>query len=283
MVHDRAVQLQPENAKHYIHRAHFHYFLGRGDEAALDLITAVELDPENAQYCLRQLRKIRKDLGPSEALTLYSRVISKPPACAVVYETRAHMHKKQEMYLKAIADFDRAIELVPEYAQNYVHRGLCQEKLGKVESAVEDYEAAAALYLTQNTPRARGLYDKIVKLQPENASAYGARGDTYGPRIRSLIDDEDYLSATQDYNRAVELEPDNASHYIRRGNFYSALDQHNKALSDFNIAIKLEPKNAEYYLCRGKVFSNPNVNNSKKSLCRLQHGFGPLLKLCRSP
>ena len=63
-------------------------------------------------------------------------------------------------YKKAIADFDKAIELNPKYADAYYNRGIAKRQLKQYKEAIADY-------------------DKAIKLNPKDANVYYNRGFAY--------------------------------------------------------------------------------------------------------
>ena len=63
---------------------------------------------------------------------------------------------------EAIAEFDEAIRLNPDYAYAYYNRGLAYFDLGQLERAIQDY-------------------DEVIHLYPVYAEAYYNRGFAYRP------------------------------------------------------------------------------------------------------
>ena len=125
----------------------------------------------------------------------------------------------------AIADFDRAIELNPNYAEACFSRG-------GAKFMQRDYRGAIA------------DYGRVIELKPDNAKAYFFRGGAKGG-----LGDHD--GAKADYDRTLELNPDDADAYSFRGVAKSKLGDHNGAIADYSRAIELNPDDADAYYDRG--------------------------------
>ncbi|MCK4850512.1 MAG: tetratricopeptide repeat protein, partial [Phycisphaerae bacterium] len=90
-------------------------------------------------------------------------------------------------------------------------------------------------------------FDKAIKLDPSNASAYNDRGLVY------LIKD-DYDAAIRNFSQAIELNPRNAEPYHNRAVAYCAKEMYDHAIRYFDMAIALNPRNAEAYNSRGFAY-----------------------------
>jgi tetratricopeptide (TPR) repeat protein len=67
---------------------------------------------------------------------------------------------------KAIADFTKAIEINPKYAQAYYHRGLTHVQLGNEEEAMADFQKAENLSRQQgNMTLYQNAQQQIQQLQ----------------------------------------------------------------------------------------------------------------------
>ena len=86
-------------------------------------------------------------------------------------------------YKAAVADFDDAIDLRPEYGEAFHNRGVAKWRMGKLESALADFDESIALG------------------QVELWRAYKVRGDL-NAEMRRL--DE----ALADYKRSLAIRPD---------------------------------------------------------------------------
>ena len=129
----------------------------------------------------------------------------------------------------AIADFDRAIELKPDYAEACFSRGVAK-------FVQRDYRGAIA------------DYGRVIELKPDYVVAYYNRGGA-----KSALGDE--WGAREDYDRAIELDPDNTVAYTLRGGAKSALGDHDGAIADCDRAIELTPDYAYAYISRGDAKS----------------------------
>jgi tetratricopeptide (TPR) repeat protein len=84
----------------------------------------------------------------------------------LIRAVRGENYRKMGRYDRALADFNRAIELNPEDATALGGRGETYRAMGRYEEALADFD--------------RGL-----ELDPEDAWALAGRGDTYRAMGRS--------------------------------------------------------------------------------------------------
>ncbi len=131
-------------------------------------------------------------------------------------------------YDRAIADYDKAIQLKPDYAEAYSSRG-------------------AAYYYKGDYDRAIANYDQAIQLKPDYAEAYSNRGAAYRGQ-------GNYDRALADYDKAIQLKPDYAKAYANRGDAYTNQGAYDRALADCDKAIQLKPGYAEAYNNRGAAY-----------------------------
>lgn len=125
------------------------------------------------------------------------RRLNKSPAS---YNTTDLSKASQGHYIEAIANYDRAIQLKPDYTEAYYNRGGSNIALEEYGDAIEDFNQA-------------------IELNPENANAYAERGYS-----RYMISEE--AAAMEDCNTAIRLKPDLAEAYHVRGDVHFDLDDH---------------------------------------------------------
>ena len=149
-----------------------------------------------------------------------------------------------------MADFDKAIELKPDFALAYFQRA---QKRASIADDLRDPDEKQALYLQALADANEG-----IRLEPKDAKFVALRARQYN-RLG------DYEATERDYTEAIRMEP-TASAYEERANFfvYVKKDLH-AALADYTTAIELSKK--EYalmgysdtphimlYRSRGKVY-----------------------------
>jgi tetratricopeptide (TPR) repeat protein len=171
-------------------------------------------------------------------------------------------------YRGALADYDRAISLKPDYAKAY--RARATVKAGKIndpQGALSDLNRAIQLNPNDDLSYSlRGFFkydllddpqgaladlNRAIQLDPSNAKAYAMRG---GIKYQKLNNPQGALA---DLNRSIQLDPSSANTYLLRGILrYQALKNPQAALADFNRNIQLDPQNANSYVIRGLIYDS---------------------------
>jgi tetratricopeptide (TPR) repeat protein len=122
-----------------------------------------------------------------------------------------------QQYQRAIEDYDRAIQLKPDYADAYNNRGNAYSDLKQHQRAIEDYDRAI-----QTQSRLCHCLLAIVGLPTSDL--------------------QQYQRATEDFDRAIQLKHDYADAYYNRGNTYRNLQQYQRAIEDYDRAIQTQAR-----------------------------------------
>ena len=94
-------------------------------------------------------------------------------------------------------------------------------------------QADAALDSGENA-RALALYDKVIRLAPQNRFAYANRAEA----LRRLSRTDEALASI---NKALDFDPSDVWVYNERGNIYFDLEQYDRAIQDYEKAVQLDP------------------------------------------
>ncbi|GJM33841.1 MAG: hypothetical protein DHS20C18_28420 [Saprospiraceae bacterium] len=172
--------------------------------------------------------------NPEFALAAYNLAIILIPDYAVAYNNRGALLYGLSRKEEALNDLNQVINLNPDYAEAYLNRGTLLDDLNRKEEALNDLNQA-------------------INLNPDFANAYNNRGIL----LKKLNRNEEALN---DYNQAINLNPDFANAYYNRGNLLYYLNRKEEALNDFNQAINLNPEDADAYFNRGILLKKLNRN-----------------------
>jgi tetratricopeptide (TPR) repeat protein len=134
-----------------------------------------------------------------------------PPADAEFYLKRGEAYAGAHRYDQAIADYNMAIRVRPDYAEAYNDRGHAYHWKGG------------------NRDRAIADLTKAMELRPNYPRAYNNRGVVY-------MAGGDAAKAIPEFDRALELDPTFRNAYVNRGNARLRLLRVSAALDDFHRA-----------------------------------------------
>ncbi|KAJ7320324.1 hypothetical protein JRQ81_019835 [Phrynocephalus forsythii] len=126
-----AADIDPQNADVYHHRGQLKILLDQVEEAVEDFDECIRLRPDSAlaqaQKCFalyRQAYTGSNSLQVQSAMKGFEEVIKKFPKCAEGYALYAQALTDQQQFGKADEMYDKCIDLEPDNATTYVHKGI---------------------------------------------------------------------------------------------------------------------------------------------------------------
>ncbi len=189
---------------------------------------------------------------------------SKPPAVASSPPTAddffitAQEKSQAGDYQGAIADYNRALAIDPQFKEIYFRRGLARSLTKDWQGAEADYTRAIAIdpqhpeaYLHRGSIRnalsnwqgAKSDFDIAAILNPNISAIYVGRGV-------ALCELRNCKSGLKDYDRAISLNPADADAYTRRAFAYHQLGNNRVAVENYIAAAELyqkQGKDSEYF------------------------------------
>ena len=157
-----------------------------------------------------------------EAISNYTKAIQISPIFARAYVKRGEAYLSTENYYTAISDFNKAIEINSKYFEAYLHRGIAYIRISQYGDAISDL-------------------NKAIEIVPKSSIAYNLRGFAYVKGKRQ------YDKAISDFNKAIEIQPKLATAYNNRGYAYYFKGEYKKAWDDINKAQNLgHPVNSQF-------------------------------------
>jgi tetratricopeptide (TPR) repeat protein len=162
------------------------------------------------------------------AIADYNEAIRLDPNYALAYNNRGQAYLLSEDFDRAFADLGEAIRLDPKYLEAYINRGATYARKNEYDRAIADFSEA-------------------IRLDPKYAEAYNYRGATYNGK-------GEYDRAIADLSEAIRLDPKEVGAYINRGHAYNEKNEYDRAVADLSEAIRLDPKQASAYNNRGAAY-----------------------------
>ncbi|MGI2902315.1 tetratricopeptide repeat protein [Tolypothrix sp. VBCCA 56010] len=133
-------------------------------------------------------------------------------------------------YSDAIASFDKAIEIKPDYHEAWYNRGVALGKLGQFEEAIASF-------------------DKAIEIKPDDDSAWINRG-----LVLHILGE--FEEAIASFDKAIEIKPDDDSAWYFRGVTLVNLGRYSDAIASYNKAIEIKPDYHEAWYNRGMALDN---------------------------
>lgn len=122
---------------------------------------------------------------------------------------------RAKQYGKAIASYDKALKLQPNFAEAWDNRGRAFANLGQYEEAIASY-------------------DKALQLQSDSSDIWTNRGIALSCLQR-------HEEAIKSCNQAIALNPNSPYAFYTKACYYAEQSQVNLAIDNLQQAIKLEP------------------------------------------
>ncbi|HTV95815.1 MAG TPA: protein kinase [Steroidobacteraceae bacterium] len=213
----------------------------------VDTINGYHIWSQNYDRDLKDILTLQTDIATAVAQELQVKLLGDEAARIEVGSTRNA--QAYDAYLRglqievtaqdaasnrlALAAFDQAISLDPNFAAAYTHR---VRVLREVAYFTSDPGAVRDLYAM-----AREAAERAVALAPDYADAHMAFG--WQVLVHGYLD---FAAAEREVERAMALAPGSASVLDSYAGFEGIIGHHDAALAAMRHAIKLDPQNPRY-------------------------------------
>jgi tetratricopeptide (TPR) repeat protein len=211
---NRAIALDPKNARAYRERSNIYRGNGNFDKALDDADEAVRLDPNDPQAFDNRGNVFSNNKQFDRAIEDYNEAIRLDAKYAQAWQDRGANYYFKQNYDEAIKNYDEAIRLDPSNARAFTNRGAAYKAMGRTEQAIADESDA-------------------IRLDATKPEYFDNRGLSYE-------DKKDYDRAIADYNEAIRLRPQ-ANFLTNRANAYNLKGELDRAIDDYDRAVALDP------------------------------------------
>ena len=142
---DKAIEMDPNNAKAFSSKAFALKKLKRYPEAEVAYKKTIELDPEDTKTIVNLGILYSDQAKYSEAISQLNLAVEKDPGMAKAHYMIGNAYNKQKNYTKSSAAFKAATEADPNYYLAHNALGVALIELGKYNDAIQSLQTAIAL------------------------------------------------------------------------------------------------------------------------------------------
>ena len=178
---ERALSIDPNNAKALETRAESYRMIGKFDEAIADATRLLQIEPNNTYTLKTRAEANRNKKNFREAIADADRALKIKSDDAFALRTRAIAYWGLGRYDEAIRDATRALEIEPKNAFALLYRGDSYRMKSRYEEAIRDADAA-------------------LEIDPKNAVVLRMRAAAYQKK-------GEYDLAIRDAKKSLEIDP----------------------------------------------------------------------------
>jgi len=131
---------------------------------------------------------------------------------------------------QAIAEFQKAIQINPNYARAHNGLGIIYLSMGQSQQAIAEFQ-------------------KAIDIKSDEVSWHSALGIAY-----SLL--EEYSQAIVEFRKAIQVNPNYAKAYSGLGAVYLSMGQPQQAIAEFQKSIQINPNESNGYGGLGVVYQS---------------------------
>jgi serine/threonine-protein kinase len=258
-----ALAISLERSQNLIRAAYNVIDTKSGRNIAGDTITVPQTDPFALEDRVSDgiVRALQFELRPDEKANLNLHGTSQPAAYDYYLQANGYLRDltHPENVASAVAMFDQAINLDPNFALAYAGRGQaywhkfedtrdqkwlkaaaadCQKSVSLGSAGSSGHLCLGLLAAGKGDyPGAISEYQRALELEPTNDQAYIELASAYKKTNR--LDD-----AEKTYQRAIDLRPNGRRGYDELGSFYVEQAEYDKAEKMFQKSLELAPDSA---------------------------------------
>lgn len=223
---DRAIEREPRLASAHYARAGVLMDMDRFEEALGSCETALST-ASSLPFALMRRCEILNRLGRyEEALDTVNRALATPsmqtPFYAELHLMSSYALWELQRTTEALSACDRAVALLPDFAEAWSRRGVILRDLGEPVDALDSY-------------------DRALSINPHHAQARNNRCIVLA--VLGRLDE-----AVEETRRVIELDPGNGAAYNNLGNWLRRLGRLPEAKEALEIATRLAPDPEEVRL-----------------------------------
>ena len=247
----KAIRIRPDS-RYYSNRGIAYKAVNNLPRAVESYDRAIELDPNCVEAYSNRGNALQKAYEVQAGDSSSKGLRSIRTRLALSYSCHGASLSGQNLLVEALASYDKAISLQPDFSCAWSNRGVVLMDLGRLQEALESCEIAIS-HSAQNAEAwsNRGLilnamrrhrdalesFDKALELSPRYVEAWSNRGIA----LHFLNRVEDAIAS---FDSAIALDSAHAEAFCNKGISLVALNRVREALNCYDEALKIYPKSA---------------------------------------
>jgi tetratricopeptide (TPR) repeat protein len=190
----------------------------------------------------------------TDVKTLWRVTIAKNPSCWVAYNNLGDELVQAGQLDEAIAHFQKALEIDPEYAKAHYNLGNALLQNGQVDTAIVQFQKALELQpgneLAHNNLGSaflqKGEVDEAIAQFQKAIEIHPALAKAYNNLANALLQERRVDEAIVQYQKALDIDPEYAKAHYNLGNVLLQKGQADEAIVQYQKAVEVQPVNAEF-------------------------------------
>jgi len=158
----------------------------------------------------------------------WQKVTQTTPECVRAHDSLGVVYKRKGLYVKALSEYKKALEIDPRYSKVHYNLGSLYEEQGMIQKAIDEY-------------------NKAIKLNPDDFQSHNNLSGIY---LRQGL----YGKAINESKNALSIKPDSAKLHNNLANIYKNIGLIDEAIEEYNKAIKLDRKLLGAYINLGVLY-----------------------------
>ncbi|CBN57474.1 MULTISPECIES: tetratricopeptide repeat protein [Kamptonema] len=173
-----------------------------------------------------------------EAIASYDKAIKIKPDYHQAWYKRGNALGDLGQFEEALASYDKTIEIKPDHQEAWFNRGWALRKLGRFEKAITSY-------------------DKAIEIKHDDHEAWFYRG-------YALDDLGRFEEAIASYDKAIEIKHDDHEAWFYRGYALGELGRFEEAIASYDKVIEFKPD--DYYAWNNRGWALQNLGQFEEAI-----------------
>ena len=227
---NRALGIDPGNAKAWYNKGYSLSALGRHEKAIECCDRALDIDPGDAKAWICKGATLSALGRRGEVIEHFDHALDIDPGNAKAWYNKGIVLYTLGRHEEGIECFNRALDIDSGYADAWCMKGSSLSDLGHHEEAIE-------------------CFDHALNINPRVAIVWTNKGATFSDLGR-------HEEAIKCYDHALDIDSGNAKVWSNKGISLYALGRRKDAIECYERALNIDPGNANAWFSIGAIFAN---------------------------